>query len=77
MAEAHAGEVIRFEHPGAGRRRAKSTPKGRAVSIQAREEVAALLGDRPRAARLPDRISAPDPGHLPSDLGGASGGAGR
>ena len=48
MAEAHAGEVIRFEHPGAGRRRAKSTPKGRSVSIQAREEVAALLGDRPR-----------------------------
>ena len=48
MAEAHAGEVIRFEHPGAGRRRAKSTPKGRAVSIQASEEVAALLGDRPR-----------------------------
>ena len=29
MAEAHAGEVVRFEHPGAGRRRAKSTPKGR------------------------------------------------
>jgi formate dehydrogenase beta subunit len=48
MVETHAGKVIRFEHPGAHRQRAKSTPKGRSVSIQAREEIAALLGDRPR-----------------------------
>ena len=48
MAETHSGEVVHFEHPGAGRRRARSVPKGRAVNIQAREEVAALLGDRPR-----------------------------
>ncbi|HEY1935639.1 MAG TPA: NAD(P)H-dependent oxidoreductase subunit E [Acetobacteraceae bacterium] len=49
MADTHGGDVIRFEHPGAGRRRARSTPKGRAVGIQARDEIAALLGDRPRA----------------------------
>ncbi|MEA2742361.1 MAG: formate dehydrogenase beta subunit [Acetobacteraceae bacterium] len=49
MAEAHVGEVVRFEHPGAGRRRAKMTPKGRQVQPQANDEVATLLGDRPRA----------------------------
>jgi len=48
MAETPSSEVIRFEHPGAGRRRARATPKGRSVSLQAREEIAALLGDRPR-----------------------------
>jgi formate dehydrogenase beta subunit len=48
MVEIHAGKVMRFEHPGAHRQRARSTPKGRSVSIQAREEIAALLGDRPR-----------------------------
>ncbi len=48
MADTHSSEVIRFEHPGAGRRRARVTPKGRFVSLQARDEIAALLGDRPR-----------------------------
>ncbi len=48
MVDTHSSEVIRFEHPGAGRRRARATPKGRFVSIEAREEIAALLGDRPR-----------------------------
>ncbi len=48
MAEGRAGEVIRFEHPGAGRRRAKSTPKGRDVQPQAKHEIATLLGGRPR-----------------------------
>jgi formate dehydrogenase len=52
MAEGHAGEVIRFEHPGAGRRRAKTTPKGRDVQPQAKHEIETLLGDRPRARDL-------------------------
>jgi NADH:ubiquinone oxidoreductase subunit F (NADH-binding)/NADH:ubiquinone oxidoreductase subunit E len=48
MAEAHDGKVIRFEHPGAGRGRARSIPKGREVQPLAKVEIAALLGDRPR-----------------------------
>ena len=48
MAATGAGEVVRFEHPGAGRRRAKATPKGRDVQPQAKHEIATLLGDRPR-----------------------------
>jgi formate dehydrogenase len=53
MAEAHAaGQVIRFEHPGAGRRRARSIPKGREVHPQAKDEIATLLGDRPRSRDL-------------------------
>jgi NADH:ubiquinone oxidoreductase subunit F (NADH-binding)/NADH:ubiquinone oxidoreductase subunit E len=45
-------EVARFEHPGRGERRAKSTPKGRHVEPAAAREVAALLGDRPRRRDL-------------------------
>ena len=45
-------EVRPFEHPGEGRRRAKATPKGRQVDPQAAEEIAALLGDRPRRRDL-------------------------
>jgi formate dehydrogenase beta subunit len=52
MAEHHTGEIVRFEHPGAGRRRAKATPKGRDVHPQAKQEVATLLGQRPRAREL-------------------------
>ncbi len=48
MAEAKTGEIVRFEHPGAGRRRAKSTPKGRTVDPQAKHEIEMLLGQRPR-----------------------------
>ena len=48
MADRHAAEVVRFEHPGAGRRRAKSTPKGREILPQAKHEIAALLDARPR-----------------------------
>src|SRR4030081_1275257 len=40
------------EQPGEGRRRAKSTPKGRQVDPQAAEEMALLLGDRPRRRDL-------------------------
>jgi formate dehydrogenase len=48
IAEANGREVIRLEHPGAGRRRARGIPKGREVQPQAKQEIAALLGDRPR-----------------------------
>src|SRR5450432_3592829 len=45
-------QVRSFEHPGAGRKRAKSTPKGRQIEPQAAEEIAALLGDRSRRRDL-------------------------
>ena len=45
-------KVLSFEHPGEGRKRAKSTPKGRQVDPQAAEELALLLGDRPRRRDL-------------------------
>src|SRR5436305_6844524 len=45
-------KVRSFDHPGEGRRRAKSTPKGRQVDPQAAEEIALLLADRPRRRDL-------------------------
>jgi len=45
-------QVRSFEHPGEGRKRAKATPKGRQVDHAAAEEIAALLGDRPRRRDL-------------------------
>ncbi len=45
-------QVRPFEHPGAGRRRAKSTPKGRQVDPTAAHEIELLLGDRPRRRDL-------------------------
>ncbi|HEV7881079.1 NADH-ubiquinone oxidoreductase-F iron-sulfur binding region domain-containing protein [Bradyrhizobium sp.] len=45
-------QVRSFDHPGEGRRRAKSTPKGRQIDPQAAEEIALLLGDRPRRRDL-------------------------
>jgi NADH:ubiquinone oxidoreductase subunit F (NADH-binding)/NADH:ubiquinone oxidoreductase subunit E len=45
-------QVRSFEHPGAGRRRAKSTPKGRQVDPTAAHEIELLLGDRPRRRDL-------------------------
>jgi formate dehydrogenase len=45
-------QVRSFEHPGEGRRRAKSTPKGRQIDPQAAEEIVLLLGDRPRRRDL-------------------------
>jgi formate dehydrogenase len=45
-------QVRSFEHPGEGRKRAKSTPKGRQVDPQAAEEIEVLLGDRPRRRDL-------------------------
>ncbi|WGS22219.1 MULTISPECIES: NADH-ubiquinone oxidoreductase-F iron-sulfur binding region domain-containing protein [unclassified Bradyrhizobium] len=41
-------QVRSFEHPGAGRKRAKPTPKGRQVDPAAAHEVEQLLGNRPR-----------------------------
>jgi formate dehydrogenase len=46
------GEVRHFDHPGACRKRAKATPKGRTVDPRALDEVRALLGDRPRRRDL-------------------------
>src|ERR1700759_3333166 len=49
----HDVQTVRsFEHPGAGRKRAKSTPKGRQIDPQAAEEIALLLGSRPRRRDL-------------------------
>jgi formate dehydrogenase len=45
-------QVRSFEHPGEGRRRAKATPKGRQVDPTAADEIARLLGDRPRRRDL-------------------------
>src|ERR1700694_6269074 len=45
-------KVRSFEHPGEGRKRAKSTPKGRQIDPQASEEIALLPGDRPRRPDL-------------------------
>ncbi len=45
-------KVRTFEHPGAGRQRAKPTPKGRQVDPQALHEIEELLGDRPRRRDL-------------------------
>src|SRR6516164_6504482 len=45
-------KVRAFEHPGEGRKRAKATPKGRQVDPIAAEEIARLLGDRPRRRGL-------------------------
>ena len=45
-------KVRQFDHPGAGRKRAKSTPKGRQVDPTAAHEIALLLGERPRRRDL-------------------------
>src|SRR6187402_857042 len=49
----HDVQTVRsFEHPGAGRKRAKATPKGRQVDPTAAHEIELLLGDRPRRRDL-------------------------
>src|SRR4051812_39072704 len=45
-------QVRSFEHPGLGRKRAKSTPKGRQIDPTAAQEIETLLGDRPRRRDL-------------------------
>src|SRR4030088_2225461 len=45
-------KVRSFEHPGQGRKRAKSTPKGRQVDPTAAHEIELLLGDQSRQRDL-------------------------
>jgi formate dehydrogenase len=53
MTDAGAATTVRkFQHPGAGRKRAQTTPKGRHPDAAARADIAALLGDRPRRRDL-------------------------
>jgi formate dehydrogenase len=47
-----AHEVRSFEHPGQGRKRARSAPKGRQIDPTAAHEIEQLLGDRPRRRDL-------------------------
>jgi formate dehydrogenase len=47
-----AQQVRSFEHPGEGRKRAKSTPKGRQIDPTAAHEIELLLGDRSRRRDL-------------------------
>src|SRR3569833_191538 len=47
-----APQVRTFDHPGAGRKRAKATPMGRQVDPVAAQEIELLLGDRPRRRDL-------------------------
>jgi formate dehydrogenase beta subunit len=46
MSDHDHNKVLTFEHPGLGRKRAKSTPKGRQVDPVALKEVERLLGGR-------------------------------
>src|SRR5258708_1159157 len=49
----HVEQQVRaFDHPGAGRKRAKATPKGRQIDPTAAHEMELLLGDRPRRRDL-------------------------
>src|SRR2546421_9419380 len=45
-------QVRSFKHPGEGRKRAISSPKGRQVDPTAAQEIETLLGDRPRRRDL-------------------------
>src|SRR3954452_8741042 len=45
-------QVRSFKHPGEGRKRAISSPKGRQVDPTAAQEIELLLGDRPRRRDL-------------------------
>ncbi|CAG9167256.1 hypothetical protein LMG32289_01345 [Cupriavidus pampae] len=48
----HEQTIRIFEHPGAGRRKAKAMPKGRGIDPQAAHDIALLLGDSPRRRDL-------------------------
>jgi formate dehydrogenase len=48
MSKAPTGEPVRFDHPGAGGRRARTVPKGREVEPDAKHDIEKLLGGRPR-----------------------------
>src|SRR3954453_16764006 len=45
-------QVRSFKHPGEGRKRAQAAPKGRQPDPQATDEIARLLGERPRRPDL-------------------------
>ena len=45
-------QVREFDHPGQGRKRAKSTPKGRQIDPTAAHEIEVLLGERSRQRDL-------------------------
>ena len=47
-----AGRIRKFEHPGRGRERARSVPKGRQIDPDATQAIRGLLGDRPRERHL-------------------------
>src|SRR5436305_5858582 len=50
---AHDVQQVRvFDHPGAGRKRAKATQKGRQIDPTAAHEIELLLGERPRRRDL-------------------------
>ena len=70
-------QVRSFEHPGEGRKRAKSTPKGRQVDPTAAHEIELLLGDRPRRRDLLIEYLHLIQDTYRPDLRRASGGAGR
>lgn len=46
------GRIRKFEHPGRGRERARTVPKGRQVDPDATGAIRSLLGDRPRERHL-------------------------
>ena len=48
----YLAKVRKFEHPGRGRVRARSVPKGRQVEPHAQDMIRGLLGDRPRQRDL-------------------------
>src|SRR6516225_2042381 len=48
----HEQTIRIFEHLGAEGRKARATPKGRAIDPQAAHEIALLLGERPRRRDL-------------------------
>ena len=52
MSKHDVHDVLKFEHPGAGRRRGRATPKGRQIDPDAAHEIAELLGDRSRQRDL-------------------------
>ena len=52
MSKDDVHDVLKFEHPGTGRRRGRATPKGRQIDPEAAHEIAVLLGDRPRRRDL-------------------------
>ncbi len=49
MSDGGPQQVHPFEHPGEGKRRAKSTPKGRQIDPKASEEIALLLEGKSRS----------------------------